>query len=50
MPAPNKIDAARVRELLAQGCTVRQIMARLGTNKTTVYRIQREARERHDRA
>lgn len=42
MPAPNRINRDRVRQLLAQGCTARQICERLGINKTSVATVAAE--------
>lgn len=36
MPSVEKVDVARVRELLAQGCTQKQVAQRLGYSKSTV--------------
>ena len=44
MPPPNKINRERVRHLLAQGCTARQICERLGINKTSVSTVAAEMR------
>ena len=48
MPAVNRIPVERIRQLLAQGLTPRQICLRLGVNKSSVSVIAREAKERHD--
>lgn len=45
MPAPNKVDPKRVRELLAKGLTQKQVVARLGTNKTSVALIARQVEQ-----
>ena len=42
MPAPNRVDVQRVRELLIKGLTPRQIADRLGTNTTSVGLIARQ--------
>ena len=39
MPSPTKVNADRVRELLAQGCTHKQVCIRLGYSKSVVSRI-----------
>jgi hypothetical protein len=41
MPPVNRIDEARVLELLRQGCTRTQICRRLGINKSSVSVIAR---------
>lgn len=45
MPGVNRIDRERVRQLLRQGSTPKQVCLRLGINKDSVLRIAREARE-----
>ena len=45
MPPANKVDAARVRQLLEQGCTPKQICLRLGVNKSSVHVVQRQMKE-----
>jgi transcriptional regulator with XRE-family HTH domain len=45
MPAKNKIDRERVRQLLAQGLTQRQVCLRLGVNKSTVSNIAAAVRQ-----
>ena len=45
MPAVNRVDAARVRQLLEQGCTVKQIALRLGCNRCSVQVIAKQMRE-----
>lgn len=44
--AKTSVDEARVRELLGQGCTPRQVAERLGLSKTVVLRIRSGERER----
>lgn len=44
MPAPNRVDVQRVRELLTKGLTPRQIAERLGTNTTSVGLIAKQMR------
>ena len=39
MPSPLKANADRVRELLANGCTQKQVCIRLGYSKSLVSRI-----------
>lgn len=39
MPARNHIDVDRVKQLLANGSTPKQIAERLGVNKVSVYQI-----------
>jgi len=45
MPPVNRVDAARVRQLLEQGCTPKQISLRLGCNKTSVHVVAKQMRE-----
>lgn len=45
MPAPNRVNAARVRELLAKGCTQTQVAKRLGCSKGVVSRIATSGKE-----
>ena len=45
MPGKTTIPVERLRELLAKGATVKQIMLRLGITKTSVYRVAREAKQ-----
>lgn len=34
-----KVDAVRIRELLAKGCTQKQVCLRLGYSKTSVSKV-----------
>lgn len=43
MPAAVKADAARVRQLLAQGMTQTQVAKRLGFSKSVICRIANTA-------
>ena len=45
MPAPNTIDRERVKQLLAQGLTPKQVCRRLGINKSSVSEISQERRK-----
>jgi transcriptional regulator with XRE-family HTH domain len=45
MPTGKKIDEARVRQLLAQGLTQKQVSLRLGYSKSAVCRIANEKSE-----
>jgi DNA-binding CsgD family transcriptional regulator len=45
MPAPNKIDRERVKQLLRQGLTPKQIHLRLGVNKSSVSVIAAQVRK-----
>jgi hypothetical protein len=45
MPAVNRIDVERVRQLLRQGSTQKQICERLGINKCSVSLIARAMRQ-----
>lgn len=49
MPGGPKVDVERVKQLLAAGLTIQQIVARLGCNKSTVARIARDRYERSKR-
>lgn len=44
MPPVNRIDTERVRKLLRQGSTRKQICERLGINKSSVSVIARDMR------
>lgn len=46
MPPVNRINPERVRQLLLQGSTPKQVCLRLGINKSTVSVIARELRAR----
>lgn len=43
MPSANKIDHARVRELLAKGLKKTQVAQRLGCAKSAITRIAKES-------
>jgi transcriptional regulator with XRE-family HTH domain len=45
MPAVNRIDVERVRQLLRQGSTQKQVCERLGINKCSVSLIARAMRQ-----
>ena len=45
MPPVNRVDQARVKQLLEQGCTPKQICLRLGVNKSSVHVVQRAMKE-----
>lgn len=45
MPGTNKVDAQRIRELLAKGLTQKQIVERLGTNKTSVAAVAKQVEQ-----
>lgn len=45
MPARNRIDVSRVRQLLAQGLRPAQVSRRLGVNKSSISVIARRMRE-----
>lgn len=45
MPAANKVDPARVRQLLSKGATQKQVAMRLGINKTSVWKVAKEMRK-----
>ena len=42
MPSANKIDRARVRELLAKGLTKSQVAQRVGCARSAITRIAKE--------
>jgi hypothetical protein len=46
MPPVNRINPERVRQLLLQGSTPKQVSHRLGINKSSVQVIAKELRER----
>lgn len=46
MPPVNRINPERVRQLLLQGSTPKQVSYRLGINKSSVQVIAKELRER----
>lgn len=45
MPAPNKIDRERVKQLLGQGLRQVDVALRLGINKSSVCVIDQERRK-----
>jgi transcriptional regulator with XRE-family HTH domain len=45
MPAVNRIDVERVRQLLRKGSTQKQVCERLGVNKCSVSLIARAMRQ-----
>lgn len=45
MPARNRIDVARVKQLLAKGLKPAQVCERLGINKSSVSVIARKMRQ-----
>jgi len=49
MPAVQKVNADRVRQLLATGLTAPQIAARLGCSASVVSRISRNKYEKEAR-
>jgi ribosome-binding protein aMBF1 (putative translation factor) len=49
MPPVNKVDAGRVRQLVAAGLAATQIAARLGCSASVVSRIAKGKYEKEDR-
>ena len=49
MPAPPRVDAVRVKQLIAAGLTPAQVAARLGCDRSTVGRIARDRYEKGKR-
>lgn len=45
MPPVNRINPERVRQLLRQGSTPKQVSLRLGVNKSSVQMIARDMRQ-----
>jgi len=45
MPAVNRIDVERVKQLLASGATPKQVCLRLGVNKSSVSVIAKAMRQ-----